>query len=239
MISFIKTIIYIPLYNLLILILNIPFVDAGIATVILTVFVKMILYPLAKKSIVTQIVMKQKAPEIALIKTKYKDKQEQALKTMEFYKENNINPFSSIITLFLQIPIIYSLYHIFLKSGLPEISTDMLYSFIKIPEVVSMNFLGLIDISEKSLLLALLAAVSSYVQMHVASPDLGKSASNLNTPPDLSQMMTKQMKYTMPVIVFFISWQISGVVALYWFVSNLVSIGQDMYVKRQFKQKLA
>ncbi len=232
MISLIKTVVYIPLYNVLILILSIPYVDAGVATIILTVLVKMILYPINKKSIVTQIKMKEKAGELASIKEKYTDKQEQALKTMEFYKTNKINPFSSIFTLFIQIPIIYSLYHIFLKSGLPEISRDMLYSFIKAPESVSMNFLGLIDISQKSLFLALLAAVSSYFQMHLSAPS-APASSNKSGAPDLSTMMASQMKYTMPVIVFFISWKISGVVALYWFVSNVVGILQDWYVKRQ------
>lgn len=232
MISFIKTIIYIPLYNILILILNVPYVDAGVATVMLTILVKIILYPISKKSIITQIKMKEKSAELMEIKEKYKDKQEQALKTMEFYKSNNINPFSSILMLFIQIPIIYSLYHIFFKSGLPQINTEMLYSFVKIPETVSMNFLGLLDISEQSLILAILAAVTSYIQMHLSSPSLPQ-AQNKSDTPNLSTMMASQMKYTMPVIVFFISWQISGVVALYWFVSNVVGILQDLYVKRK------
>src|SRR3989344_3332727 len=118
MIAFFKTIIYIPLYNILILILNINWIDAGLAAVILTVLVKMILYPVAKKSIITQAKMKEKGGELSLIKEKYKDKQEQAVKVMEFYKTNKINPFSSILTIIIQIPIIFSLYYIFFKSGL-------------------------------------------------------------------------------------------------------------------------
>ena len=54
MIAFFKTIIYIPLYNILILLLNVSWIDAGLAAVILTVLVKIILYPLAKKAHVTQ-----------------------------------------------------------------------------------------------------------------------------------------------------------------------------------------
>jgi len=235
MIAFFKTIVYIPLYNILVLILNISWIDAGIAAVILTVLVKVILYPLAKKATITQARMKEKEGELASIKEKYKDKQEQAVKTMEFYKTNNINPFSSIVTVIIQIPIIFSLYYIFFKAGLPSIDSTLLYSFVKAPASVSMNFLGLIDVSQKSIVLALLAAATSFWQMHLASPSTKPtSAQGSGTAKeDFSQIMAKQMKYTMPLVVFFISWKISAIVALYWFVSNLVGIAQDVYVRKQ------
>jgi len=240
MIAFFKTIIYTPLYNILILLLNVSWIDAGIATVILTILVKMVLYPLSKKATVTQARMKEKEGELNAIKEKYKDKQEQAVKTMEFYKVNNINPFSSILTVIIQIPIIFSLYYIFFQSGLPKINTDLLYSFVKIPESVSMIFLGLVDVSQKSIVLAFLAAITTFWQMHLA----GASINNTKDKPasaqssgvakeDFAKMMTKQMKYTMPPVVFFISWKISAIVALYWFVSNLAGIAQDVYVRRQ------
>ena len=235
MIAFFKTIIYIPLYNLLIFILNVSWIDAGIATIVLTLIVKVILYPIAKKSTITQLMMKEKSGELNLIKEKYKDRQEQAVKVMEFYKKNKINPFSSIFTVIIQIPIILSLYYIFLKSGLPAIDTTMLYSFIKVPESVSMNFLGLLDISQKSIFLALLAAITSFLQMHLSTSTASNQESKSSGNPDLSTMMAKQMKYTMPILVFFISWKISGVIALYWFVSNLLGIAQDFYIKKKLK----
>ena len=239
MIAFFKIIIYTPLYNILILILNISWIDAGMAAVILTILVKFILYPIAKKASITQFVMKDKEKDLDLIKEKYKDKQEQAVKVMEFYKTNNINPFSSIFTILIQIPIIFSLYYIFFKSGLPSIDNTLLYSFVKAPTSVSMNFLGIIDVSQKSVVLALLAAVTSFLQMHWASqstnkntdkPDVSKAVSGKE---DFSKIMSNQMKYTMPLIVFFISWKISAIVALYWFVSNVAGIVQDMYIKKQ------
>ena len=95
-----------------------------------------------------------------------------------------------------------------------------------------MHFLGLWDVSQKSIVLALLAAVTSFWQMHLASP-AGAGAKAGKSNQDFGAIMAKQMKYTMPVIVFFISWKISAIVALYWFVSNLVGIAQDVYVRRQ------
>lgn len=239
MIAFFKTIVYVPLYNILVVILNVSWIDAGLAAVILTILVKVILYPLAKKASITQIKMKEKGGELSTIKEKYKDKQEQALKTMEFYRANNINPFSSILTILIQIPIIFSLYYIFFNSGLPKIDPNLLYSFVKIPDSVSMIFLGFVDVSQKSIVLAALAAITSFWQMHLSSKTdttSSKSASTQSfgaTKEDFAQIMAKQMKYTMPLVVFFISWKISAIVALYWLVSNLAGIAQDTYIKRQ------
>ncbi|MBN2094077.1 MAG: membrane protein insertase YidC [Candidatus Zambryskibacteria bacterium] len=215
------------------MILNISWIDAGLAAVILTILVKVVLYPLSKKAVVTQAKMKEKEGELAAIKEKYKNKQEQAAKIMEFYKTNKINPFSSILTILIQIPVIFSLYFIFFKSGLPTVDTSLLYSFIKIPESVSMVFLGFIDVSQKSIVLALLAAVTSYWQMHLATPNIKGSTSLMSDKPDFAKMMGKQMKYTMPFIVFFISWKISAIIALYWFVSNLMTIIQESYIRKQ------
>jgi YidC/Oxa1 family membrane protein insertase len=235
MISFFKTIIYIPLYNLLMVFLHyLPGHDAGIAIVLLTILVKLILYPVSKKAAVTQFLMKKHDPELQQIKDKYKDnKEEQAVQIMAFYKKYQVNPFSSILTIFIQIPIIYSLYYIFLHSGLPQINTDLVYHFITPPESVSMNFLGFIDVASKNVYLALLAALSTYYQIKYSSATPTAPATNeKGFGNDLARSMATQMKYTFPIIVFFISWKISGAVALYWFVSNLFTIAQDYWIKR-------
>lgn len=234
MINFFKTIIYTPLYNLLILILNVDWVDVGLAAIILTVLVKLLLYPLSKKATITQLKMKEKEGELLAIKEKYKNREEQALKVMEFYKTNNINPFSSIFTILFQIPIVFSLYYIFFRSGLPIIDTNLIYSFIKAPASVSMTLFGFIDMSQKSIILALLAAASTFGQMHLSSPNTLTNNQSGNT-EDFAKIMAKQMKYTMPIVVFLVSWKISAVVSLYWFVSNLIGIAQDFYIKRQLK----
>ena len=236
MISFFKTIIYIPLYNLLLLILFIlPNHDAGLAIVILTIIVKFILYPTSKKAAVAQLEMKRHEGELQALKDKYKDNTEkQAAEMLSFYKKYKINPFSSIFMILIQIPIIYSLYHIFLHSGLPEVNTEALYSFIKAPSHISMNFLGFIDVSSKNIILALLAGITSYFQIKnsIAAPTPAPHGEK-SFAKDLSSTMASQMKYTFPGIVFFISWRISGAVALYWLVSNLFSIAQDWWIKKK------
>jgi YidC/Oxa1 family membrane protein insertase len=120
MIEFLKLIIYTPLYNSLVALLNIlPGADMGLAIILLTLVVKIVLHPLSKKATVMQIQMKKHEGELAQIKEKYKDQKEQAMAMMEFYKKYNINPFSSIFTHLIQIPKIYSHYHKFVQSAKP------------------------------------------------------------------------------------------------------------------------
>jgi YidC/Oxa1 family membrane protein insertase len=122
------TIIYNPLYNALIFLLDIvPGADIGIAVIILTVFVKVLLFPLAHKVARTQATINQIQPQLDKLKDKYKDnKQEQTIKTLELYKKNGINPFFGFLVILIQLPIILGLYFVFYKGGLPSINMDIL-----------------------------------------------------------------------------------------------------------------
>jgi YidC/Oxa1 family membrane protein insertase len=228
------TFIFIPFYNALIgLISVIPTGDVGVAVVVLTILVKFILFPLSMKAVKTQMVMREIEAPLKEIKEKYKDdKQEQALRTMALYKEKGINPLSSIFVLFLQLPIIFGLYWVFYKGGLPQINTNLLYSFLSVPDHVSMEFLGLIHMGEKSALLALLAGVSQFFQAKFSLPALAPRQENSTFKDDLARSMHIQMRYILPVTVTFIAYYISAAVALYWFTSNMVAIGQELYFRR-------
>jgi YidC/Oxa1 family membrane protein insertase len=225
--------IYTPLYNLLVgLFKLIPFADAGIIVIVLTVIVRLVLYPLSKKAIVTQVMMQEINPELARIREKHKDNQEeQAKATLSLYKEKGVNPFSGLLILIVQLPIIWALYRIFLYAGLPGVNASLLYSFVHAPAHINTVFLGLIDITKKSVLLALLAALTSFFQIKIASgrqpaPE-GKGFSD-----NLARSMQTQMKYFFPILVFFISYKISGVIALYWLTTNLFTIAQELYIRK-------
>ena len=108
---------YKPLYNGLIALLSIvPGGDVGIAVVLFTVLVKLILFPLSARSLRPQKMMKAIEPELAAIKEKYKDdKAGQSQKVMALYKEKQINPFSGVFlvpklkkTLFEPQPVVIS-----------------------------------------------------------------------------------------------------------------------------------
>ncbi|MHB1330683.1 MAG: YidC/Oxa1 family membrane protein insertase [Minisyncoccota bacterium] len=230
-----------PIYNLLVALFSIiPFAEAGLAIIAVTVLIRFALYPLSKKAVTAQVEMQRIAPELENIKNKYKDNQEeQARKTLALYKERGVNPFSGILVLLIQLPVIFALYHIFVGTGFPEIKTDLLYSFITAPSEVSAIFLGF-NLTEKSFFLALLAAVTTYFQIKLAIPkkigEKTKSISGKSFGDDLAKNMQTQMKYFFPIIVFFIAYNISGVIALYWLTTNLFTIGQEIIVRRKLAQ---
>lgn len=215
-----------------------PFFDAGVIVILFTIIVKLVMFPLSIKATKAQIEMKEIEKDLKKIKEQYPDKQIQTQKTIELYKEKNINPFAGFLVLLIQLPIIIALYQIFLKSGLPTINLDLLYSFVSAPLSIQMNFLGLIDIAGKSVVLALLAGISTYFQLAYATPPADKNIDPNNKPTmqeDVMKMMQTQMKYGFPVLVAFISWSVSAAVSIYWITSNLFTIGQELYIRKHIR----
>ncbi|MEK7148494.1 MAG: YidC/Oxa1 family membrane protein insertase [Patescibacteria group bacterium] len=236
--GFFGTVFYQPLYNTLVFILSaVPGANVGIAIILLTVVVRTVLLPLSHKSVVSQAKMRSLAPDLEKLKEKHKDdKKEQARKTMELYKEHGINPFSGCLLVLVQLPIIFALYFVFFK-GLPNLNAEHLYSFVQLPSVVSMMFLGIM-LSKKSIILALLAAITQYYQIKLSIPAMApaEKGAKPSFKDDFARSFNVQMRYMLPVIVFGISYSISAAVALYWTTSNLFSIGHELYVARKAKE---
>ncbi len=233
-------VLYHPLINALAFLVSIiPGGDVGVAVIILTILVKLILLPLSQKSIESQAEMNILTPELNKIKASGASKEEQARLTFDLYKKHNVNPFSGCLLVLVQIPIIFALYYVFYK-GI-NFESGFLYSFIQAPEHANMIFLGILDITQKSLVLAVLAGVSQYLQAHfMPKPVLTPSGSNsaLSFSESFSKSMNMQMKYIFPFVVAFIAYSISGAVALYWITSNLFMVAQQLYVKREKNFKM-
>lgn len=223
-----------PFYNGFILLMNLlPFLDAGMIIILFTIIIKILLLPLSIKASKAQIEMKNTEKDLSLIKEKYKDKQEQSLKVMEYYKEKGINPFAGFIILVVQLPILIGLYRVFLKSGLPVINLAMLYPFISAPTNVNMVFLGLVSISEKSLFLAIIAGITTYFQISLANSTVAPSSEG-STQNDIQRAMAVQMKYFFPLLIAFISYTVSSAIALYLITSNVFAICQEIYIKKKY-----
>lgn len=231
------TFIYDPLYNIVVFLLGLsPLFDAGLVVIVFTIFVKLILFPLARKSVRTQILMRSAEKSVKEIKEKYKDKQEQALKIMQYYKEKGINPFSSILLLFVQLPILIALYKMFLD-GLQTIDQTLLYSFVSAPEHVNTIFIGLIDVMSKSYIIAILAAISQFGYAYFAIPKASEKKQNESFQENMARNMNMQMKYVFPIVIFFISYYTGVALALYWTTSNIFMIGQEIFVRKQLAKK--
>ncbi|MDP3763900.1 MAG: YidC/Oxa1 family membrane protein insertase [bacterium] len=223
-----------PLYNVLVLLFKIlPWADAGIIVVLLTILVRLIIYPLSRKAVLTQMKMSEIAPDLAKIKEKYKDKaEEQAKQTLALYRAKGVNPFSGILVIIVQIPFILALYQIFLQ--FPEVNSSLLYSFVTTPDYINTTFLGFLNITAKSATLALLAAASTFFQFQISMKGQIQPKGN-SFGDNLTRSMQTQMKYFFPIIVFFISYKISGVIALYWLTTNLFSIVQELFIRKNIK----
>ncbi len=239
-----NTIFYKPLFNALIFFINIvPWQDVGIALILLTVLVKLILFPLSQKSIKSQVAQKEIEPELRRIKELYPTKEEQAKKTMELYKDKKVNPFSSCLVILIQFPIIIALYYVFFKGLKPPLNTNDLYSFVHLPEHLNTKFLGIIDMNGKNIILALLAGITQFFQMKIVLPKQNKNEVKTTGKAGFSDQMMKsmnlQMKYFLPVFIAFISYTISAAVALYWTTSNIFTIGQEILVRRKIEKNKA
>ena len=232
MLSYIwNLLLYHPLVNALAFLVSvIPGGDVGLAVIVLTVVVKLLLFPLSQRAIESQAQMSILAPELNKIKASGASKEEQAKQTFELYKKHKTNPFSGCLLVLIQIPIIFALYFVFYK-GI-KLNGDILYSFIHTPEYLNMLFLGILDISGKSLLLAILAGVSQYFQAYFMPQPAASSTTPGSFGESFSKSMSMQMKYIFPFLMAFISYS-SGVIALYFIASNIFAIGQQIYAKRK------
>ena len=229
-----NTFIFIPLYNGFVLLIDIiPYHLAGIAVIVLTIFVKFALLPLALKMAHTQKRMKEITPQIEAIKEKHKNnRQKMTLETMELYKRENIKPFVSFLILLIQLPVIIGLYFVFVRTGFPEVRADLLYSFIKAPEFVNSHFFG-INLTGKSVVLASVVGITQYIYATMTVKDIkfAKDDEKDTFKADLQKSMQLQMKYFLPVIMAFISYTLSAAIALYFIVSNIFMIGQEYYFR--------
>jgi len=229
-----------PIYNSLVFFIDvIPGGDVGFAIICTVVLVKTVILPISLKAARTQLAMREIEPKLTEIKEKYKNEREvQAVKTMELFREADVNPFLSILLLFIQIPIVIALYFAVYKGGgvaLPEINTILLYSFIPTPETVNMIFLGFMDITMKSLPLAVLAGITQFIHTHLSLPPQKPRdpKAEPNFKDDFARSMHIQMKYVMPILILVVAYTISAAIALYFTISNLMAIAQEYVVRHK------
>ncbi len=228
-----NTIFYRPLYNTLVWLINAtPNHDAGIAVVALTLIVSVLLYSISKKSIKTQLALKEIEPELAKIKL-IESKEEQAKQTLALYKKHKVNPFSMILLVIIQFPILIALYYVF--SSLPEIHPEALYHFVEAPTNINMVFIGILDIGSKNIVIAVIAAVTQFIQAYIVTSYTKKPETGVakTTQEQFAHSMQTQMKYVLPVMIGFISATVPAALPLYWTVRNIFTSIQELVVRRQ------
>lgn len=228
---------YQPLFNGLVYLTGIvPFHDVGVAIIALTVLVRLVLFPFTHRSIKTQVKMKQLEPELRGIREEFKDKkEEQARRTMELYRKHGVSPFSGCLMLLIQLPILIALYRVFFA----PIGPDGLYDFVHLPAQFRTVFLGLVDMGKRSIVLAVISAVSQYAQVKLASPSKQHAVaggSGKDRTQDFSRMLSFQTTYFLPLFILFISLSLPAAVTLYWTASNIFAIVHESIVRKKAAQ---
>lgn len=225
------TFFYEPIFNTLVFLYDvIPGSDLAISIIILTVALRLVMWPLSKKSFVAQRELSELQPKQAALKEKYKDDKDALMKeTMKLYQEHKINPLSSCLPMLIQLPFLLALYWSLRNITTPE-SLSALYSFVPNPGEINLTGLfGLLDLSKPNILIALLAGASQFWQGWMLQkrrpPVHNKGAKD----EDFSTIMNQQMAYVMPIITVVIALRFPSGLGLYWFLSTFLMAAQQWY----------
>lgn len=227
-----------PLFNLLILLYSsIALHTMGLAIVFLTIFIKLVLYPLSVKALKAQKALADVNPKITQLRAKYKDDKEGLARAMvALYRDEKINPFSSLGLLVVQIPFLIAVY-MALTHGLGKADFSALYPFVTRPSTLNYNFLGLFDLQHKSIYLALLAGASQFWQAKMLPTQPPAVHTKGSKDEELAAVMNKQMLYFAPVLTLFVAATLPSGLALYWTVSNLLTVLQQFILFRNHPKK--
>lgn len=230
-----------PLINILTVLYSlIPGHDFGIAIILLTILVRIVLWPFAAKALHGQKSLQEIQPEIEKLKKKYRDKQELNKALMELYKEKEINPLGSCLPSLIQIPFMLGLFYVLIKFKDPNFvqladpSSGVqatLYPFVRnlsfvkgalsISAVFKTSLFGLINLAAPSLILAVLAALAQFVQSKMLAP---------KKTGDPGQKAMSQMTFLLPAITFIFALSLPAALPLYWLVTTVVAIIQQYLV---------
>lgn len=244
------TVLFDPLFNALIGIYHVlPWQDLGLAIIILTILIKLLLAYPNFKALKSQKALSDMQPRMNALKEKYKDdKEELGRKLMEFYKENKVNPFSSCLPLLIQLPIIWALYRVFFggltvdESGI-LVTEELAHLYPQLAEIYSSTALnltsfGFIPLADNGAwYLALAAAAAQFF----SSKLLSKKKPAINTPgaqdEGMAASINKQMMYFMPILTLVFGYQFPAGVTLYWLVSTLFTLGQQWLILGRVNKK--
>lgn len=215
---------FIPIFGILT-----KFIPHGIAIIIFTVVIRLIMSPVQYKSYVSQAKMKVIRPEINELNEKYKnDPMKKQQETMKLHSKAGINPMAGCLPMLIQIPVFYALFMFFPSAfDLRQVSflwADDLSSYDNIIQLpFTIPFYG-----NHISLFPILAAIATFVYMKMTTGDQMASAPQQEGMPDMSKIM-KIMIYVSPVMMLFFFNNYASGLSLYYFVSNLITIG-IMYV---------
>ena len=182
----------------------------GLAIILITLAIKIVLYPLTVKQIKGMKAMQELQPKMKELQEKYKGNPEKLNKEMaSLYKDSGVNPLSGCLPLLVQMPILMGIFFAIRD-----------YQYAHVP-----SFLWMTDLSQPDpiYILPILSAVTTYIQQKQTSTDMNQQ--------------TKMMMNIMPIFIGYISITFPGGLVLYWVMSNVFQILQQWFMYRGEAQK--
>jgi len=207
-----------PLIDMMLQVLNFLFTigghNYGVAIILLTIAVKLALYPLTLQSTKQMAAMQKLQPKFEELKKKHKDHPEKFQKeTMSLYKEHGVNPLGGCLPMLLQIPVFIALFMAL---------TSQEFKAAVIASGSASAFLWIKDITLKDpyYIMPLLIGLTTYWSQKTM-PSAG----------GMDQM--KQMMLFMPIFIAFISIEFAAGVQIYWVAQNVLTVAQQMYILKE------
>jgi YidC/Oxa1 family membrane protein insertase len=193
----------------------------GIAIIIVTVLIKVLFYPLTRKSFTAMRDMQRMQPKLEALKKKYeKDKERLNKEMMALYRTEGINPLGGCLPMVLQIPVFFALYQVLLNS----IELRHAPFLFWINDLSSPEDLYTLDVAGFGLPLRLLPLVMGVTMM----------MQQKMTPSSMDKAQ-QQIMMIMPVMFTFLFWGFPSGLVLYWLVNNVISIMQQWWMNRGAK----
>jgi YidC/Oxa1 family membrane protein insertase len=186
----------------------------GWSIVVLTLLIRLVLYPLTYKGMMSMQKLKDLAPRIKELQEKYKgNPQKASAAMMDLYKKNDANPMGGCLPLLLQMPVFFAIYRVLLNS-------------IELKHSEWILWIDDLSVMDPYFILPILLGVSMYVQQKI-------------TPTTITDPMQQKIFQWLPVIFVFFFLTFPAGLTLYWFVNNLFSLAQQYYINNLFEKRKA
>lgn len=244
-----RTFISAPFLNFLVFVASMtPGHNLGIAIIVLTLSVKILLFFPTQHALEGQKKMQMLQPKIEALKTKYKgDHKKIHEETMKLWREHNINPFQSVLPMLIQFPVLIGLFYVIRDASDFALSRHLLYGmYDSLSWQFGTSFLGLDLLRPNILVMPILLVVMQFLQMKL-SFSIQKRKKKKQDVIDVSEhdkekfiaaasaqdMQQKMMLYGLPLMIGFFAFKFPAAVSLYWGVSTIFGIGQQLVVNKE------
>ena len=236
-----RTFITKPLLNGLIFVASMtPGYNLGIAIIILTIIVKLILFVPTQHAMEGQRKMQAVQPKMDAMKAKYKDNPKKMQEeTMKLWKENKVNPMQSCLPMLIQFPILIGLFFTIRDGSVLALSEHLLYPvYQNLSWDFGTQFLGMDLTLPNVTVMPILLVVMQFFQMKLSFAANKKKEEKSGTKKkkeaaSQQEVQQKVMMYGLPLMIGFFAIKFPAAVSLYWAASTVFAVGQQVYVNRK------